>query len=162
MGARGRALVSLYLDSIETILYIRRIVSACFSQCTAVPSSEALAACQALARGNMKVAGTWLWVGGEREARQRLKTSDIWLFCSLGTTTTSVSFSYLNLPCLPQFQGRRFEGRDLSRWCLSNEPDVWHFGLVMLPCLPYFLNRVIIIIWTTLRYLLQKKTQNKL
>lgn len=104
MGARGRAPVSLYLDSIKTVLYIRRIVSACFSQCTAVPASQALAACQALARGNMKVAGTWLWAGGVHEARQRLKTSDNWLFCSLGTTTTSVRFSYLNLPCLPQFQ----------------------------------------------------------
>lgn len=109
MGAGGRALVSLYLDSIKTILYVRRIVSACFSQCTAVPASQGLAACQALARGNMKVAGTWLWVGGVHEARQRLKTSDIWLFCSLGTTTTtSVSFSYLNLPCLPQFQEHSF------------------------------------------------------
>lgn len=118
MGARGRALVSLYLDSIKTTLYIRRIVSACFSQCTAVPGSEALAACQALAQGNMKVAGTWLWVGGEHEARQRLNTSDIWLFCSLGTTTTSVSFSYLNtilLPCLPQFQEHsRTQGEDLK------------------------------------------------
>lgn len=122
MGARGRALVSLYLDNIKTVLYICRIVSACFSQCTAVPASEALAACQALARGNMKVAGTWLWVGGEHEARRRLKTSDIWLFCSLGTTTTtSVSFSCLNLPCLPQFSERsRTQGEDLkAEICLA-------------------------------------------
>lgn len=162
MGARGRALVSLYLDSIKTILYVRRIVSACFSQCTAVPASEGLAACQALARGYMKVAETWLWVGGVHEARQRLKTSDIWSFCSLETTTTttSVSFSYLNLPCLPQFQEHSFfsppsqtfpwtQGEDLkAEICLMSQMP----GILDLRCC-----HDIIIIWTTLRYLRQKR-----
>lgn len=91
MGARGRALVSLYLDNIKTVLYICRIVSACFSQCTAVPASEALAACQALARGNMKVAGTWLWVGGRARGQTEAENFRHLVILQFGNNNNNIS-----------------------------------------------------------------------